>query len=68
MARKPHTSNEVKMRWISKAYKRITINLRYDTDQKLLDWIEEHKEELGTTNIFRDGAYKIMQEYEAKNR
>lgn len=66
MAKKSRTSNEVKMRWIKKAYKRITVNLRYDEDKKLLDWIEDNKDKLGTTNIFREGAYMVMEEYTKK--
>jgi len=63
MARKTHTSNEVKQRWESKAYKKILIRLRYDTDKELLDYIEQHKDEDGTTNIFREA----LQEYIKNN-
>ncbi len=51
---KTHTSSEVKMRWLEKAYKRYSISLRYDTDQRLIDFIESHKDTYGTTPIFRD--------------
>ena len=54
MARKTYTSSEVKSRWIKKAYHPYHVNLRYDTDQDLIDFMEEHKEKYGTTNIFRD--------------
>lgn len=48
------TSSEVKQRWMNKNYKRFIIQFRYDTDQDLIDFVEAHKEKLGTTNIFRD--------------
>ena len=54
MARKTYTSYEVKKRWADKAYKKYVVSFRYDTDQKLIDYIEENKEKLGTTNIIRD--------------
>lgn len=54
MARKTETSYEVRKRWMDKAYKRYAVNLRYDSDQDVIDFIEKHKEKYGTTNIFRD--------------
>ncbi len=54
MASKTHTSSEVKKRWMDKAYKRYSLNLRYDTDQKLIDFVEANKDKYGTTAIFRD--------------
>lgn len=51
---KTHTSSEVKKRWMDKAYRKYTVSLRYDTDQHIIDFIEENKEKYGTTNIFRD--------------
>ena len=48
-----YTSTEVKQRWIDNNYKRITVNLRYDTDQEIIAYIEAHKERFGTTEIFR---------------
>lgn len=63
MARKTHTSTEVKQRWIDRNYKRIVVNLRYDTDKDIIDWIEEHKEEYGTTNIFRDAVELLIKNY-----
>ena len=47
------TSNEVKWRWKQKAYKQVQINLRYDTDKELIDYIETHKS-IGTTQLFRE--------------
>jgi len=54
MARKTETSYEVRKRWMDKAYKRFTINLRVDEDEEIIDYIEKHKDKYGTTNIFRD--------------
>lgn len=63
MARKTHTSNEVKQRWIAKSYRRYVAYLRYDTDKDIIDWIEKHKEEYGTTNIFRDAVELLIKNY-----
>lgn len=54
MARKTFTSSEVKSRWNKKTYKAYQVNLRYDEDQRLIDFVEDNKEKYGTTNIFRD--------------
>ena len=48
------TSYEVRKRWIDKAYKRYTFNLRYDTDKHLIDFMEDNRGTMGTTNIIRD--------------
>lgn len=62
MARKTVTSTEVKQRWEKKAYIRYMVRLRHDTDQDLIDWIDERKDTIGTSAIFRDGARLLMQE------
>lgn len=54
MARKTETSYEVKHRWNQKTYKAFQVNLRYDTDKDLIDFMEKHRDKYGTTNIFRD--------------
>lgn len=54
MARKTYTSSEVKARWNKKTYKAYQVNLRYDSDQRLIDFVENNREKYGTTNIFRD--------------
>lgn len=41
--RKPHTSNEVKLRHINKTYKRVLLSLRYDKDADLIAAIEDYK-------------------------
>lgn len=51
--RKTTTSSEVKARWIAKNYQRYTLSLRYGEDQQLIDYIEAHKAETGTTELFR---------------
>ena len=60
MARKTRTSYAVTKRWQDKTYKRYTTNLRYDTDQDVIDFIEKNKEKYGTTNIFRDALEMYM--------
>lgn len=57
------TSSEVKKRWIDKAYKRYQINLRYDTDQPIIDYMEEHKDERGTTPIVRDALAEYIKKH-----
>lgn len=51
---KTHTSYEVKKRWLDKAYHKYAAYLRYDTDQHLIDYLEEHKGTVGTTQIIRE--------------
>lgn len=48
------TSSEVKMRYNSKAYKKIGVTFRKDTDADIIEFVEANKGKLGTTNIFRD--------------
>ena len=48
-----YTSPEIKNRWIKANYRQYAVNLRYDNDQELIDYIEQHKEQFGTTEIFR---------------
>lgn len=55
-----YTSTEVKQRWIDNNYKRITVNLRYDTDKEIIDYIEANKERFGTTEIFRAAMEMLM--------
>ena len=60
MARRTHTSSEVKQRWNNKNYKRIVVQFRYDSAQEMIDFVEKHKEKYGTTNIFRDALEMYM--------
>ena len=60
MARRTHTSSEVKQRWNNKTYKRIVVQFRYDSDQDMIEFVDKHKEKYGTTNIFRDALQMYM--------
>ena len=64
MARKTHTSTEVKNRWNAANYKRYQIGLRYDTDQDLIDFVERFKAKndgMGVSDIFRAGVEVLME-------
>lgn len=56
-----YTSNDVKMRWIKDNYKQYKINFRYDTDAALIDYIERHKAQFGTTELFRRGVELLIE-------
>lgn len=58
------TSSEVKARWMEKAYKKYLVNLRYDTDQDLIDFVEANKDKMGMTQIFREA----LEEYIANQK
>lgn len=60
MARKTYTSTDVKRRYNEKTYKRVILYLRYDEDSELLDFIEENKEKIGTTQMFREALEMYM--------
>lgn len=64
MARKTYTSYEVRKRWQDKAYKKYLVNLRYDTDQDLIDYMEANKDKYGTTNLFRDALRMYVESEE----
>lgn len=51
--RKTVTSYEVKRRFDLKTYRKISICLRVDEDAELIRYIDEHKDSIGTTEIFR---------------
>ena len=55
-----HTSSEVKKRWMDANYKSYRVNLRYDNDQDLIDYIEQFKEQFGTTEIFRQALQLLI--------
>ena len=48
-----YTSTEVKNAWKQRNYKQYNVNLKLDTDQEIIDYIEANKERFGTTEIFR---------------
>ncbi|MDO4816726.1 MAG: hypothetical protein Q4A83_09075 [Bacillota bacterium] len=56
-----YTSSEVKQRWENKAYKKYLVRLREDTDAAIIDYIEQHKEQYGTTEIFRMALEMLME-------
>lgn len=55
-----YTSNEVKQRWENKAYRKFLIRFREDTDRDLIDYLEQHKEQFGTTEIFRQALQLLI--------
>lgn len=57
------TSTEVKSRWMAKNYSRYVISLRYDTDQRLIDFIEENKDTVGTTQIIREALEEYVRNH-----
>lgn len=58
---KTHTSTEVKNRWKKKAYKLYQVSLRYDSDQLLIEFIENNKERIGMTQIFREALEQYIE-------
>ena len=54
--RPSYTTPEQKAEWQKRNYHKYAISLRYDTDQELIDYIEECKdtEGRGTTGIIRE--------------
>ena len=56
-AKRPsYTTPEQKAEWQKRNYHKYVISLRYDTDQELIDFIEEQKdaEGRGTTGVIRE--------------
>ena len=51
--RKTFTSYEVKRRYDLKTYRKFSISLRLDEDADLIQYIDQHKDQVGTTEIFR---------------
>lgn len=58
--RKTTTSTEVKQRWEAKTYKKYLVRLRPDTDAELIAYLEERKDTLGTTQIFREALQDYL--------
>ena len=52
--RRTQTSTQVKQRYKDKTYKRYQVYLKIDEDRSIIEWVDTHKDSLGTTNIFRD--------------
>ena len=62
MARKTTTSTEVKIRWNAKTYRRVTVNLRQEEDAEIIRFMDERRERIGPTDIFRAGNEKLKNE------
>lgn len=60
MARKTTTSSEVKKRWMDANYKTYRVNLRYDTDQTIIDFMARETETRGATEIIREALTAYM--------
>lgn len=56
-----YTSSDVKLRWKQKNYQRYVAHLRYDTDQHIIDYIEEHRA-TGVTQLFREALELYIKE------
>lgn len=56
------TSTEVKQRWIDKTYKRVTVSFRLDNaqDKRILQFIEDYKDVIGTTQMFREAMTQYI--------
>ena len=62
MARNTTTSTEVKNRWNAKTYRRVTVNLRQEEDAEIIRFLEENREKIWPTEIFRAGYEKLKTE------
>ena len=60
--RKTTTSTEVKERWKKKTYKRYQVSLRKEEDAELIDFIENNKDKIGTTELFRTALETLKNE------
>lgn len=60
-----NTSSMVIQRWKDKTYKRLNVYLRKEEDKEIIKWLDKHKE-IGITDIFREGARKMMADYKVK--
>ncbi len=60
--RRTQTSTQVKQRYKDKMYKRYQVYLKLDEDRSIIEWVDAHKDSLGTTNIFRDALASFIGE------
>ena len=60
--RKNTTSTEVKQRWENSAYQEYMIRLRKEDDADLIAFIDENKDAIGTTELFRRALELLMEE------
>lgn len=56
------TSSESKMRWMKANYKRYQVQFRIDDDADLIAFIDQHKADYGTTDLFRMAIEKLKNE------
>ena len=61
-SRKTTTSTEVKQRWENSAYQKYMIRLRKEDDADLIAFIDENKDAIGTTELFRRALELLMEE------
>lgn len=57
-----HTSYEVRRRWDLENQKTYSVRLRLKEDAKIIDYIETHKKEVGTSQLFREALEKYIAE------
>ena len=59
--RKTFTSTEVKTRWKQRNYKAYQVNLRYDTDKHLIDYVVGRQEKgQQTSEIFKEALETLI--------
>ena len=58
--RKTFTSYEVKRRYDLKTYRKYSVSLRQDEDADLIRYIDQHKDQEGTTEIFRTALTEYL--------
>lgn len=57
-----YTSSEVKARYNSKAYHPVAVRFRNNEDADIIQFIEENKEKIGTTQLFREALELYIKE------
>lgn len=60
IAAQSKASTQVKARWNAKTYKRYQIYLRIEEDAEIINFIEEKKKQLNTTEIFKNGIKELI--------
>lgn len=54
------TSYDVRKGWDKANHKIYSVRLRYKEDAEIIEYIEAHKEEHGTSNIFREALAQFI--------
>ncbi len=57
-----HTSYEVRRRWDLANLKKYSVSLRKEDDADLIEFIEENKDSIGTTQLFRRALELLIDE------